>query len=472
MTVIHYQDNDTTQYTGDCRDMSELPDRSVQMVCTSPPYWMLRQYDGVPDLVWGGDPDCKHNWLTETVYQEMRKGLGLAELGKKYRGGGHKIGKVGTLEIHRGTCTHCGAWKGGWGLEPTPEMYVLHSIEVLREVRRVLRDDGVVYWNIGDNYIRSGGEPGGGNRDLLHMEGIQHRMTRIPVGSGLKPKDLALIPARIQIAAQADGWYVRSVIIWEKNNPMPESVLDRPTTSHEYVLMLTKSARYYYDSEAVREPYNPASLKRYEYALQDTCNTYGQHQPGFQEKEITTKVRPPNPAGRNLRSVWTIATQPSSIAHYASFPDAIPERCILAATPEAGCCSNCGAPLKRILEGGFTEHDGETDTEYDEGSTAGRLAKLRQAARANGGEYVNTKRTVGWEVTCDCQMHDPALPVIDGVVPMVPYPVVPSTVLDICSGKGTTLKVAKRLGRRSIGWELSPKYCEMAVETLRQQMLL
>jgi DNA modification methylase len=165
---------------------------------------------------------------------------------------------------------------------------------------------------------------------------IRDSIATTPPNVKFKPKDLVGIPWRAAFALQADGWWLRSDIIWSKVNPMPESVTDRPTKAHEYVFMMTKAARYYWNQDAVREPLLPESHARYKYALQDTCNTYGQHKPGFKERKKTTKVRNPNPSGRNIRSVWTIATQPLSESHYATFPEALVEPCVKAGCPEGG----------------------------------------------------------------------------------------------------------------------------------------
>ena len=324
---------------------------------------------------------------------------------------------------------------------------------VLREVRRVLRDDGVVFWNLGDSYSASPkGSLAGQDKSGLTSTQTQEQS---PAGgidkrvNGLKPKDLVLIPARVMLAVQADGWYVRSIIIWARGadgdewydagmgagSSMPGSQKDRPSSSYEYILMLTKSARYYWDSEAVRV-YWPG----------------GNH---------------------TLRDVWFMNPQPTKEKHFATFPEALPERCILAATPEVGCCEKCGVPWTRVLAGGFTDHDGETESDYETGSTANRLAKMRQAARARGAEYANTRETTGWQPTCRCEWHDPEFPIIAGApVPMVAYPAVPSVVLDPFAGSGTTLWVAKRLGRKSVGYELSEEYCELATKRLPQQAML
>jgi len=194
----------------------------VSCVVTSPPYWGLRKYSGVPDLIWGGDADCEHEWIDQTDnaegYTSRKRWQHQATRDNNPEGWSTDIRQ-------HGSCSLCGAWRGSYGLEPTPELYVSHTIEVLREVRRVLRDDGVVFWNIGDSYAAGGNGPR--DSDRWPKQSRNNRGDRIEHAkknaTGLKPKDLVLIPFRVALAAQADGWWVRSVIIWDKANPMPES---------------------------------------------------------------------------------------------------------------------------------------------------------------------------------------------------------------------------------------------------------
>jgi len=249
-----------------------LPEASVHCVVTSPPYWGLRDY-----------------------------GVG-----------------------------------GQLGLEPTPEEYLARMVEVFREIRRVLRADGTCWVNMGDGY---GGSPtsGGAATSTLNESrtAFTDRAQVIPNrrAPGLKPKDLIGMPWRLAFALQADGWYLRADCIWAKLNPMPESVTDRPTKAHEYVFLLTKSARYFYDADAVREPA--------EYGFRPTKggNIYDWVGNGASSPLKTPGVltHGGNPStGRNLRTVWTIATEPTPEAHFATFPQALAARCILAGCPAGG----------------------------------------------------------------------------------------------------------------------------------------
>ena len=215
-----YQDLHATLYNQNFMD-NDLPDESVQMVVTSPPYWGLRKYSGDQELVWGGQKDCEHRWVDHTehhgapVYKGKTRwqhadGDSPAKTPEIY-----ETGAAGQERAtHTNFCSLCGAWKGAYGLEPTPEMYVQHTIEILREIKRVLRKDGVVFWNIGDSYASNPGLSKEGSTMVgptTHQDESKGLLKRDFVG--LKTKDLCLIPFRVAIAAQEDGWWVRSDII-------------------------------------------------------------------------------------------------------------------------------------------------------------------------------------------------------------------------------------------------------------------
>jgi len=293
--------------------LRELPEESVQCVVTSPPYWGLRDYG---TATWdGGEAGCDH------VAPAM--------------GGTGKETLVGTTAAANGTwkqqfrtvCGKCGARRidAQLGLEPTPEEYVAKMAAVFAGVRRVLRDDGTLWLNIGDSYNagRNGGWAGGKGalNEGRDLDAIYQGRSG-PNVPGLKPKDLVGIPWRLAFALQTDGWYLRSDIIWSKPNPMPESVTDRPTKAHEYLFLLTKSARYYFDQGAVREPA--------EYGFRTWSNGRAEYDYLGAERTKHTVTGGDPSAGRNIRSVWTIATQPFPEAHFATFPEALVEPCIKA----------------------------------------------------------------------------------------------------------------------------------------------
>jgi DNA modification methylase len=220
---------------------------------------------------------------------------------------------------------------GQLGLESTPDDYVASMVSVFREVRRVLRDDGVLFLNLGDSYATGGGKcinPGGDAR--VGIAGFLPRgqtpPNRLPL-PGLKPKDLVGIPWAVAFALRDSGWYLRSDIIWAKPNPMPESVTDRPTKSHEYVFLLTKSSRYYWDAEAVREPFCDERMGNPGCPSPKAGIIPGQRAHTFASKTWTGGAEN---GGRNIRSVWTIATQPYPEAHFATMPEKLVEPCIKA----------------------------------------------------------------------------------------------------------------------------------------------
>ena len=356
---------------GDVREvLKTLDDESVQCVVTSPPYWGLRDY-GVDDQL---------------------------------------------------------------GLEATPEEFVENMVDVFREVKRVLRNDGTLWLNLGDTYCGTGHK--GEHTDPKHKEGRNGQKIALNNKvAGLKSKDLIGIPWRVALALQADGWYLRSDIIWNKPNPMPEPVKDRPTKSHEYIFLLTKSAKYYYDAEAIKEKGEyPAGTRAAK--ASDARSSMG-----------FVNSRPPEykiyDGTRNKRSVWKITTKPYKEAHFATFPEELPEICIKAGTSKAGCCAKCGKSYKRIVETG----DKYTDEVY-----VGQATKNYKSAKAQNPsdvkrrvlESMREKTTVGWEVDCDCNADK-----------------VPCVVLDIFAGSGTTLRVASKLGRKGIGIELNPEYIKI-----------
>lgn len=249
---------------GDVREkLKELDDSSIQCVVTSPPYWGLRDYNN----------------------------------------------------------------EGQLGLEQSPDEYVLNMVNVFREVRRVLKEDGTLWLNLGDSYAGSGKGPAGNLGKKNNERHLEHKHSAI-VPKGLKPKDLVGIPWRIAFALQDDGWYLRQDIIWAKPNVMPESVTDRCTKAHEYLFLLTKSRKYYYDNVAIKEPVSDVSLKRAESGWKTNRPGAKVGKMGINTEKMGTRFV--NPEGRNKRSVWFIPTASFRGAHFAVMPERLVEPCILA----------------------------------------------------------------------------------------------------------------------------------------------
>ena len=418
-----------------------LPEESVHCVVTSPPYWGLRTY-GTEPQVWGGESDCAHSWETTRVPS------GNGQVTHPMVGGTLNVASATRSPRASLSCRNSGAWKGELGLEPTPELYVEHLADVFDEVRRVLRSDGTLWLNLGDTYCTHPAGLTGEKRWKASTLDVRDRTGAEQAGAidkrtpGLKEKDLVGIPWRVAFELRRRGWWLRADLIWSKRNPMPEPTRDRPTRSHEYVFLLAKSRRYFYDAEAVREPLRESSLRRLRHHLPNPADN-----PDYRTKHPKGDFRRfpmlanTDPTGRNLRSVWKIATQPYPGAHFATFPEALPEICIRAGTSEKGACASCGAPYAHVVrgEGGGIGHDWHP---------VKSLAMGRGQGIAAPGIHDGTYRRIdlGFRKRCSCPTER----------------VVPCLVLDPFTGSGTVLAVARRLGRRSVGIDLSPEYVVLA----------
>ena len=421
---------------GDCREtLRLLPDKSVHCVVTSPPYYALRDYG---TGTWeGGTPDCDHKTRRPAT---AANGSTLA---------GSKATTGHQQEGYRDVCARCGAVRVDRqiGLEASMEAYLETMVDVFREVWRVLRDDGTLWLDIGDSYSGSGKGPTGQNGVGQHerRQGFDTdcRSASIPA------KNLMLIPWRLVLALQADGWIVRSVISWQKAAPMPESVTDRPTNAWEPIFLLTKRPRYFYDAEAVRENHSPATLKRVENPK--TSSPVG-HTTPVDDVRWRVKERTLNAAGRNmwnywrdLDDAWLLSPEPFSDALFATFPTEIPRRAILAGTSAKGVCPQCGAPWMRVTR----DSDGYAALPSARRNTKGYASRGLEAGNRYGSETPGVTRqtvTTGWQPSCRCNAGEP----------------IPATVLDPFGGAGTTALAANRNGRHAILCELNPTYADMA----------
>lgn len=399
---------------GDCLEtLKTLPDCSVQCCVTSPPYYGLRDY-GVDGQI---------------------------------------------------------------GLEETPEIYVNKLVEVFREVRRVLKDDGTVWLNLGDSYAGSnngsndhreqgasisrndnkyqGQKPGfdfGRQGKTSTVSKLERGRGSIS-GNGLKPKDLIGIPWMVAFALRADGWWLRSDIIWAKPNPMPESVTDRCTKSHEYIFLLTKSARYYYDYIAIQEPaaYDGRKDEQFKGSekYKDSGQTFAeQGHPRWNKNADGLRVR-------NKRDVWTVVTKSYREAHFATYNPDLIEPCILAGSSERGECPKCGKAWVRVVEKGESlwEQRKAEGAPMRKGTSVEGIEETHKLSGARQAKWKeeHPDKFIGWQPQCEC-----------GLEP------VPQTVLDPFSGSGTTLAVSIKHGRSGIGCELNPDYIELTHKRLAE----
>jgi DNA modification methylase len=378
---------------GDCVDcMKTLPDKSIQCVVTSPPYFLLRDY-GI---------------------------------------------------------------EGQIGLEPTLEEFIGKLVDVFAEVHRILRDDGILWVNMGDSRAQQQGKGFNANKNRLdesnknirpatsnsdhqgeiwkeegrkdgfrNSKRYQGQQRRGVAGTGLPPKSILGVPWKLAFALQEWGWILRQDLIWYKRNSMPESVKDRFTLAHEYIFMFAKRPKYYFDQEAVKEP----SVDPESYSGGRKRNKFTQENKDGNE----TKIR---------RSVWDIVTHAEPESHFATFPPALVEIPIKCSTSQKGACAECGSPHKRILN------------KDRQPTRPGKKNKEDKTGKANRDKHrhVTTTRTIGWEKTCDCATDD----------------VVPCIVGDPFSGSFTTIAEAVRLGRVGIGCELNPEYAKIGAKKIKK----
>lgn len=329
-----------TIYQGDCREsLAKLPECSVDCCVTSPPYWGLRDYG---TATWeGGDPDCDHSVGGQV---QDTKAPGAITTGQR-------------PGVDASRCRKCGSIRNDpqIGIESTPEEYVEKMVAVFREVRRVLKKEGTLWLNLGDSYNAYNGNRGA---STSFQSSTEDALPDLPGGYGLsckhlKPKDLVGIPWMVAFALRADGWYLRSDIIWHKPNPMPESTKDRPTKAHEYIFLMSKSRKYHYDFDAIAEeciesnderprmgqgPNTKYNQKRKKMKMPDGWDT-GSGGHGAFHRNGREKGKADNadiPDKKNKRTVWTVPTEPYPEAHFATFPQKLIEPCILAGCPVGG----------------------------------------------------------------------------------------------------------------------------------------
>jgi DNA modification methylase len=407
---------------------------------------------------------------------------------------------------------------GQIGLEETPEAFVQKMVEVFREVRRVTRGDGVLWLNLGDSYASGKGtcyNPGGGEESLgqERKEAGCHPLDRgnksTLAQSGLKPKDLMGIPWRCAFALQADGWYFRSAMPWIKRNCMPESTTDRPTSAIEYIFLMAKSAKYFYDGEAIRVPAAcpgddrkgraspdhkraPDALKngirprkqdqtgnptytgfneRWKEKTKEQA-AYGPARDGFNRAgdrngdQATRNYRNSDPFFESWQGLYSESENPLAFVinpqsrpelHFATFPDLLAATCIKAGTSEYGCCPKCGAPWQRVVEcsGGTI---GESWHPHTDDMGTGQSLSSEKLMTARNGSY--SRQFKGWQPGCKC--YPEPLP---GQLP--PQALNPCLVLDPFMGSGTVAVVARELNRSSVGCELNPEYVKIIKKRLQ-----
>ena len=412
-------------HQGDAKEvLREMPESSVHMVMTSPPYYGLRDYGDETITVWGGDDDCEHQWDDREVYQDS----------PVRRGGPDQHDTTAKDDRWRttGRCVECGARREQLGLEEQLDDYIQDLVEVGEEIRRVLRDDGTWWLNLGDSFASASGWGSQSDEVGGHDAGVDNR------ASTFQRKQKMLIPHRVAIALQKNGWIVRSDAPWVKPNPMPDPVKDRFREDKEFVFHLNPSPDYWFDLDSIREPHKEVSIQR------------SQRKNNPQQRQSVASEETLNPDqfvhsnGKNPGDILEITVQPYPEAHFAVYPPDLVEKPVKATCPP-NVCAECGTPYDREAEvvdreiAGGVSRVPENERGYDD----------RQGKSQNDREGLTqpTERKLGeWKQQCNCDTDETK----------------PGIVLDPFIGAGTTAVEAKRLNRRFVGIDLNPEYVAMA----------
>lgn len=396
-------------YPGNALDvLKTFPSDSVDCTITSPPYWGLRDYG---TAIWiDGDKNCDHMQCKLSSDKST-----LHQLPEKK--------KMETGIPYKDVCGKCGAIRKDeqMGLEKTPKEFVQKLADIFDEVKRVLKSTGTLWLNLGDSYV--GGGFGASNYPATNHKWKQKTNGgTLSAGLGknreyskeLKPKDLIGIPWMMAFELRRRGWYLRQDIIWSKRNPMPESVTDRCTKAHEYIFLLSKSPKYYYDAEAIKTPWKPNEhdIKR---SIEGQPNYNGKHKNGYHNNKpdinrtnlvATGGVVGSALNGANKRSVWHISTNGYPDAHFATFPEELIEPCILAGTSEHGCCSECGSPYERIIDKKLVP---TAKASFNSVADARDFSADKQDQGSNRQKdghkpgWAYSSSTLGWKKTCKCR---------------------------------------------------------------------
>ena len=466
--------------------LKKIPDNSVDTIITSPPYWGLRDYGKEVSTVWDGDKNCEHQWnVVKKKDPNFRNGSG------QFDGKGNIGAEMDVSRIRKeGFCSKCGAWYGQLGLEPSLELFLEHTLQITNELKRILKETGVMFWNMGDCYNST--KCGltdekrkewleKGERQCSRDGGGENTPEKRYLGN-MEQKCLVMQNERLVIKMiDNQNWILRNRIIWYKPNHMPSSVQDRFANSYEPVYMFVKNKIYNFDLDAVRILTSDKYVKGSEFETKygNPYDRFGKNTKKSQkfitpeqEKEAEIKTgriggsgrirnffdnspKINNPYGKNPGDVWKIPTQAFSDAHFATFPEKLLVKPILSSCPKE-ICKECGSIRKRIIKI-HNDNPKQTQEQYKEVSedkesiTEHQNYKLTAGLKIKGSVYANHE-TLGW-TKCGCEKGwDKGI------------------VLDPFCGSGTTCVVARKLNRDFIGIEISEKYIQIAKQRLKGQL--
>ena len=420
-------------YIGNClEELRKLPSESIDMCVTSPPYWGLRDY-GTEGQIWGGDPNCEHEFTTSK--RKLHSGTNTGKELPHHRNA-HKV----DWEVEDAFCSKCGAWKGELGLEPTVEMFVNDLCDIFDEVKRVLTPHGSCWVNLGDTYANTGYGKGTGNMQNKNVPGAMTPKVKSP----LPQKCLVQLPSRFAIAMTDRGWILRNEIIWYKPSCMPSSAKDRYTVDFEKLFFFTKSKNYYFKQQL--EPL----VTPYEKLIKDKRGKGWEGNKPVDSKKVNSVANHGgdksmgetiNPDGRNKRTVWAISPKGFKDAHFAVFPPELIESPIDAGCPEF-VDKKTGKPRERDIEKQTLERH-----ELPKDNPNYRPARYDEGKYTHGQRFA-TYDDKGYNDGRDDDEFRPGI------------------VLDPFMGSGTTAEVAMKQDKDWVGIELNPDYVKISDKRL------
>jgi len=414
--------------------LKTLPEKSIDMSITSPPYWSMRDYGTQNERIWDTKDSCDHDWSESIANKQGGGSHGIAPEYNEHR----------KFESSSAFCSKCGAWKGQLGLEPDYNLFVKHLCDIFDEVKRVLKDTGTCWVNLGDTYS---GSHAMGFTSFEKM-GIQSYLKdnwqmndRACAKTDLPNKSLCMIPFRFAIEMVNRDWILRNVIIWRKPNPMPSSITDRFTVDFEYIFFFTKSRMYYFEQQL--EDVCKATIERAKHGFssgksEQYAGLSHENQRSYSDRLLGGEI-----LGRNKRCVWDITTHSFSDAHFATFPEQLLITPIRAGSPEF-VCKKCGKPREKIFDVKQQEQEKSTEDSETKFESLEQERKHRQGFDSSRDWIEPVRKFVGYS-DCGCGAGFEK-----GIV------------LDPFMGSGTTAVVALGEGRNFVGIELNPEYIEIA----------
>lgn len=430
--------------------LKTFDENSVDCVVTSSPYYSMRNYDC--NAIWDETMQCEHEF--EIAVTDKSELIPISNKAVDY--------ETFKKEHRQGFCKKCGAWYGELGQEPTPSLFIKHIVDVMKEVKRVLKPTGLLFYNIGDTYCGSASgfadkTPNIKSRQSKFNGYFTSSVMAPPAFScvgkepWLKAKQLMLIPSRIAIAMQDDGWLLRQQIIWKKRSGLPSTANDRFDSKYEYIFMFSKSPTYFFDTNNARKPYEAVTLKRKNYVQASfggnnvvaKCAGKGESEPMFQKVDARGALK---------SDVWDIGTANLKLKHFAAYSSELVENCI-----KPGCakevCVSCGKPKMeryKIKVRNFEELD---DREKGLWSKIDSMELEDELKNKMKGKLLRKKVSLGFLPTCKCNVDFQ-----------------PGIVLDIFGGSGTTALTAKLLGYKYTSIDMNPEYYNMEKKRLNETL--